>query len=61
MPAEALAPQEWLRLQGAMAPTPESPAAGTDPRASTLTALRAALEAAATLAEAAARGGPRAA
>jgi hypothetical protein len=59
-PAEALAPQEWLRLQGAMPPIPE-PAAGTDPRASTLAALRAALEAAATLAEAAARGGPRAA
>jgi hypothetical protein len=59
-PAEALPPEEWLRLQGAMAPTPE-PAAGTDPTASTLAALRAALEAAATLAEAAARGGPRAA
>jgi hypothetical protein len=59
-PAEALPPQEWLRLQGAMAPTPE-PAAGTDPRASALAALRAALEAAATLAGAAARGGPRAA
>jgi hypothetical protein len=58
-PAEALAPQEWLRLQGAMTPTPE-PAAGSDPRASTLAALRAALEAAATLSEAAARG-PRAA
>jgi hypothetical protein len=36
-PAEALAPQEWLRLQGAMAPIPE-PAAGTDPKASTLPA-----------------------
>jgi hypothetical protein len=60
-PAEALAPQEWLRLQGAMAVAPESPAAGTDPQASTLIALRAAAEAAATLAEAAARGGPRAA
>jgi hypothetical protein len=59
-PAEALPPEEWLRLQGAMPPTPE-PAAGADPRAATLTALRAALEAAATLAEAAARGGPRAA
>jgi hypothetical protein len=59
-PAEALPPEEWLRLQGAMAPTPE-PAAGTDPRASALAALRAALEAAATLSEAAARGGPRAA
>jgi hypothetical protein len=59
-PAEALPPEEWLRLQGAMPPTPEA-AAGTDPRASTLAALRAALEAAATLAEAAARGGPRAA
>jgi hypothetical protein len=59
-PAEALPPEEWLRLQGAMPPVPE-PAAGTDPRASTLTALRAALEAAATLSEAAARGGPRAA
>jgi hypothetical protein len=60
-PAEALPPEEWLRLQGAMPPTPEPAAAGTDPRASTLAALRAALEAAATLAEAAARGGPRAA
>jgi hypothetical protein len=60
-PAEALAPEEWLRLQGAMPPIPEPPAAGTDATASTLTALRAALEAAATLAEAAARGGPRAA
>ena len=60
-PAEALPPEEWLRLQGAMAPIPEPPAAGTDPGASTLAALRAALEAAATLAEAAARGGPRAA
>ena len=59
-PAEALPPEEWLRLQGAMPPIPE-PAAGTDTRASTLAALRAALEAAATLAEAAARGGPRAA
>ena len=59
-PAEALPPEEWLRLQGAMPPIPE-PAAGTDPRASTLAALRAALEAAATLSEAAARGGPRAA
>ena len=59
-PAEALPPEEWLRLQGAMPPIPE-PAAGTDPRASTLAVLRAALEAAATLAEAAARGGPRAA
>jgi hypothetical protein len=59
-PAETLAPQEWLRLQGAMPPIPE-PAAGADPRASALAALRAALEAAATLAEAAARGGPRAA
>jgi len=59
-PAEALPPEEWLRLQGAMPPIPE-PAAGTDPRASTLSALRAALEAAATLTEAAARGGPRAA
>jgi hypothetical protein len=59
-PAEALPPEEWLRLQGAMPPTPE-PASGTDPRASTLAALRAALEAAATLSEAAARGGPRAA
>ena len=59
-PAEALPPEEWLRLQGAMAPIPE-PAAGTDPLASTLAALRAALEAAATLSEAAARGGPRAA
>jgi hypothetical protein len=59
-PAEALAPQEWLRLQGAMAPTPE-PAAGADGGASTLAALRLALEAAATLAAAAARGGPRAA
>ena len=58
-PAEALAPEEWLRLQGAMPPIPE-PAAGSDPRASTLAALRAALEAAATLSEAAARG-PRAA
>jgi hypothetical protein len=54
-PAEALPPEEWLRLQGAMAPTPE-PAAGADPLASTLAALRAALEAAATLSEAAARG-----
>ena len=60
-PAEALPPEEWLRLQGAMPPIPEPPAAGTDGGASTLTALRAALEAAATLAEAAARGGPRAA
>ena len=60
-PAEALPPEEWLRLQGAMAVAPESPAAGTDPQASTLIALRAAAEAAATLAEAAARGGPRAA
>jgi hypothetical protein len=59
-PAEALPPEEWLRLQGAMPPIPE-PAAGTDGGASTLAALRAALEAAATLAEAAARGGPRAA
>ena len=59
-PAEALPPEEWLRLQGAMPPIPE-PAAGTDTRASTLAALRAALEAAATLSEAAARGGPRAA
>jgi hypothetical protein len=59
-PAEALPPEEWLRLQGAMPPFPE-PAAGADTRASTLTALRAALEAAATLSEAAARGGPRAA
>ena len=59
-PAEALPPEEWLRLQGAVAAIPE-PAAGTDGGASTLTALRAALEAAATLAEAAARGGPRAA
>ena len=60
-PAEALPPEEWLRLQGAMPPIPEPPAAGTDATASTLTALRAALEAAATLAAAAARGGPRAA
>jgi hypothetical protein len=59
-PAEALPPEEWLRLQGAMPPIPE-PAAGADPTASTLAALRAALEAAATLSEAAARGGPRAA
>jgi hypothetical protein len=59
-PAEALAPEEWLRLEGAMPPIPE-PAAGADSRASTLAALRAALEAAATLAAAAARGGPRAA
>ena len=59
-PAEALPPEEWLRLQGAMPPVPE-PAAGADGGASTLTALRAALEAATTLAEAAARGGPRAA
>ena len=59
-PAEALPPEEWLRLQGAMPPVPE-PAAGADTRASTLAALRAALEAAATLSEAAARGGPRAA
>jgi hypothetical protein len=59
-PAEALPPQEWLRLQGAMPPIPE-PAAGADPTTSTLAALRAALEAAATLSEAAARGGPRAA
>ena len=59
-PAEALPPEEWLRLQGAMPPIPEPAAAGTDPRASTLAALRAAAEAAATLA-AAARGGPRAA
>jgi hypothetical protein len=42
-PAAALAPEEWLRLQGAMPPIPE-PAAGTDTRASTLAALRAALE-----------------
>jgi hypothetical protein len=60
-PAEALAPQEWLRLQGAMTVIPEPAAAGTDGGASTLAALRAALEAAATLSEAAARGGPRAA
>jgi hypothetical protein len=59
-PAEALAPQEWLRLQGAMPPIP-GPAAGTDPQASTLAALRAAAEAAATLSAAAARGGPGAA
>ena len=59
-PAEALPPEEWLRLQGAMPPIPE-PAAGADPRASTLAALHLALEAAATLSEAAARGGPRAA
>jgi hypothetical protein len=59
-PAEALPPEEWLRLQGAMPPIPE-PAAGADPRAATLAALRATLEAAATLAEAAARGGPGAA
>jgi hypothetical protein len=55
-PAEALPPEEWLRLQGAMAAIPEPPAAGTDGGASTLTALRAAVEAAATLSEA---GGPR--
>ena len=60
-PAEALPPEEWLRLQGAMTAIPEPPAAGTDGGASTLAALRAALEAAATLSEAAARGGPRAA
>jgi hypothetical protein len=61
-PAEALPPQEWLRLlQGALAAAPEPPAAGADAGASTLTALRATLEAAATLTEAAARGGPRAA
>jgi hypothetical protein len=59
-PAEALPPEEWLRLQGAMPPIPE-PVAGTDAGASTLAALRAALGAAATLSEAAARGGPRAA
>jgi hypothetical protein len=59
-PAEALPPEEWLRLQGAMPPIPEL-AAGADPRASTLTAFSLALEAAATLAAAAARGGPRAA
>jgi hypothetical protein len=59
-PAEALPPEEWLRLQGAMPPIPEPPAAGTDAGASSLAALRAAVEAAATLAEAA-RGGPRAA
>jgi hypothetical protein len=58
-PAEALPPEEWLRLQGAVAAIPE-PAAGTDGGASTRTALRAAVEAAATLAEAA-HGGPRAA
>ena len=60
-PAEALPPEEWLRLQDAMTAIPEPPAAGTDGGASTLTALRAAVEAAATLSEAAARGGPRAA
>jgi hypothetical protein len=60
-PAEALAPAEWLRLQGAMTAIPEPAAAGTDGGASTLAALLAALEAAATLSEAAARGGPRAA
>jgi hypothetical protein len=59
-PAEALPPEEWLRLQGAMGAPSEPPAAGTDGGASTQAALRAALEAAATLA-AAARGGPRAA
>jgi hypothetical protein len=59
-PAEALPPEEWLRLQGAMPPIPE-PAAGTDAGASSLAALQAAVEAAATLAAAAARGGPRAA
>jgi hypothetical protein len=60
-PAGGLGPQEWLGLQGALAAAPEPPAAGTNGGASTLTTLRAALEAAATLAEAAARGGPRAA
>jgi hypothetical protein len=60
-PAEALAPEEWLRLQGAMGAAPEPPQAGADGGASALAALRAAVEAAATLAEAAARGGPRAA
>jgi hypothetical protein len=60
-PAEALAPEEWLRLQGAMAAAPEPAAAGTDAGASALAALRGAVEAAATLSEAAARGGPRAA
>ena len=59
-PAEALPPEEWLRLQDAMPPIPE-PAAGTDAGASSLAALRAALEAAATLSEAAARVGPTAA
>jgi hypothetical protein len=59
-PAEALAPQEWLGLQGAMAAIPEPPAAGADGGASALDALRAVVEAAATLSEAAARG-PRAA
>src|SRR5262249_61101516 len=56
-PAEALPPEEWLRLQGAMPSVPE-PAAGTDPRASTLAALPAAPEAAATPAQPAAPGGP---
>jgi hypothetical protein len=60
-PAEALPPGEWLRLQGAMPPIPEPPAAGTDGGASTLAAFRVALEAAATLSEAAARVGPTAA
>jgi hypothetical protein len=59
-PAEALPPEEWLRLQGTMTASPEPPAAGADGGASTLTALRAAVEAAATLA-AAVGGGPRAA
>ena len=59
-PAEALPPEEWLQLQGAMPPIPEPAAAGTDGGASTLAALRGVVEAAATLAEAA-RGGPRAA